>query len=318
MKLARRSDAEARRGSRRGAPVRLRQAMVMLILSCVALVCASFAQAPPATTRLVNAVVEQPRPFGYTVGDVVTQRVLLQLQDKDFEPAALPRAGRVGVWLERRTPKRETDSDGRRWLIVDYQLINAPQSLRTVTLPGWELKPRGDGPALAIGEWHLTVAPITPRWTNGQSGLVDLLPDRPAPSVDIEPIRRRIVLWSSALIATLIAWLGWLLWRNRRARAEQPFARAWRELHALDESAPAAWQALHRAFDRTAGGTLQMGTLPLLFDRAPHLEPLRPQIEQFYAQSAALFFGATPPTAATLSLRTFCRALRRLEKRHER
>ena len=40
----------------------------------------------PAAT----AVVEQPRPFGYVVGDVVTQRVLLEIGGQGFAPAALP------------------------------------------------------------------------------------------------------------------------------------------------------------------------------------------------------------------------------------
>ena len=56
-----------------------------------------------------NAIVEQPRPFGYVVGDVLTQRILLQVEGHGFEPAALPRAERVGVWLERRTPQNRID-----------------------------------------------------------------------------------------------------------------------------------------------------------------------------------------------------------------
>jgi hypothetical protein len=39
-----------------------------------------------------NATVEQPRPFGYVVGDLLAQRVLLELNGRPFEPAALPPA----------------------------------------------------------------------------------------------------------------------------------------------------------------------------------------------------------------------------------
>ncbi len=42
--------------------------------------------APPAP----NAIVQQPRPFGYVVGDMLTQSVLLQVEGRGFEPAALP------------------------------------------------------------------------------------------------------------------------------------------------------------------------------------------------------------------------------------
>ena len=38
--------------------------------------------APPAP----NAIVQQPRPFGYVVGDMLTQSVLLQVEGRGFEP----------------------------------------------------------------------------------------------------------------------------------------------------------------------------------------------------------------------------------------
>jgi mxaA protein len=121
----------------------------------------------------------------------------------------------------------------------------------------------------------------------------------------------------SALAATLALWLSWVLWRSWRASATQPFASALREMRTLDERAPEAWQALHRAFDRTAGRVVQMSTLAGLFERAPHLAPVREQIERFFLQSNARFFGPGLPTDA-LPVRELCVRLRRLEKAHER
>ena len=57
------------------------------------------------------------------------------------------------------------------------------------------------------------------------------------------------------------------------------------------------------------------GTLAALFEHAPHLRALQPQIERFYAQSAALFFGGGLPADA-LSPQALCRQLHRLERRH--
>jgi mxaA protein len=275
---------------------------------------------PPAggnATPGPHAIVQQPRPFGYVVGDVLTQRVLLQVEERGFEPAALPEAGRLGVWLERRTPRIESSPDGRRWLAVDYQVINAPQALTTVSLPAWELRSRSGATALKIGAWPISVSALTPPQVFAQGGLEELRPDRPAPIVATQAHRRQIVLWSSALAATLAAWLSWFLWRNWRSRSTQPFARALREIRRLDDSAPEAWLALHRAFDRTAGRAMQTATLAALFQQAPHLAPLRPGIEQFFDQSAERFFGAGPP-ANPLSVRKLCSELRRVEKRHER
>jgi mxaA protein len=249
---------------------------------------------------LTAAVVEQPRAFGYVVGDVVTQRVLL-----DFELDELPRNERLTVWFERRQSRIETDAQGRRWLAVSYQIVNAPQSLTTITLPAWELDSR-----LRIPAWPLSVAPLTPRDA-------ELRPDRAAPTIATEPLARQMLLWAGASFVTLASWLAWWLHRNRRASANLPFARALRELRALDESEPRAWQALHRAFDATAGRVVQRETLAALFLRAPYLAARREDIERFFAQSGERFFG-NQSRSNLVSVRTLCLSLRQLEKRNER
>ena len=258
-----------------------------------------------------TAVVEQPRPFGYVVGDVVTQRVLLEIGGHEFAPAALPKAERVNVWLERRPARIESLPDGHRWLVLDYQVINAPQSLTTANLPAFELQGAPDGATLGIAAWQISVNALT------SGGSVELRPDRPAPAIATAPIRRQIAIWSSAFLVVVAAWVGWLAWRNWRAAAARPFAHALREMRHLDGTAPEAWRALHRAFDQTAGRVVQTATLPALFERVPQLQPLRPEIEQFFAQSSKLFFGGGLPADRT-SARALCAQLRRIEKRIER
>jgi mxaA protein len=263
-----------------------------------------------------NAVVEQPRPFGYVVGDVLRQRVLLQLDGHAFEPATLPGAERISAWLERRPLRVEATSDGRRWLNVDYQVINAPQAMTLVRIPSWELKAKSGADQLTIGEWPVSVSALTPRSAYAKGALEELRRDRPAPTVATDPIRRQIAIWSSALVVTVALWLGLVLWRNWRAAAARPFARALREIRRIDERAPEAWQVLHRAFDRTAGRVTQTATLQTLFQRAPQLTPLRPKIEQFFEQSNERFFGRGLPDGA-LSVRKLCAELRRIEKSHD-
>jgi len=278
------------------------------------------AEPPPASAEApAAAIVEQPRAFGHVIGDVVTQRVLLQHEGGAFEPAALPKAGRVGPWLERRAPRVERAGDGRRWLVVDYQVINAPQSgLRTIVLPAWQLAPRGAaGAGLAVGRSHLSVAPLTARWAFGEDGLEDVQPDRDAPRIDVAPMRRALVFWSALAAIVLVAWGAWRLWRQWRAARAQPFARAWRELRALDDDAAPAWQSLHRAFDGAAGEVVHPATLQALFERAPHLAAMRADIERFYAESRARFHAAGEAAPGGVSPRALCAALRRLEARHE-
>ena len=258
-----------------------------------------------------TAVVEQPRPFGYVVGDVMTQRVLLEIGGHELAPAELPKAERVNVWLERRPARIESLPDGHRWLALDYQVINAPRSLTTVNLPAFELQGAPNGATLRIAAWPISVNALT------SGGSIELRPDRPAPAIATAPIRRQIAIWSSAFLLVLAAWLGWLAWRNWRAAAARPFAHALYEMRHLDGTAPEAWRALHRAFDQTTGRVVQTATLPALFERVPELQSQRPEIEAFFAQSRALFFGGGLP-ADRISARVLCAQLRRIEKRIER
>jgi mxaA protein len=263
-----------------------------------------------ATSRsATSAVVDQPRGTGYFVGDLLTQRVLLERNGQPVSPQTLPTPGRVSAWFERRSASLETDASSHHWLVVKYQILNAPSKLVTVTLPAWTLalKPAThtagpddlpEHPALRIPADPINVAPLSLPGSPVQVGTADLRPDHLPPLISTVPITRAIALSSAALVLTLIAWLGWIIWRNRRAVATQPFARALREMRALDDREPRAWQALHRAFDRTAGGVIQSATLPTLFERAPQLTPLRTPIEHFFAHSSQLFF-ASPLRATT-------------------
>jgi mxaA protein len=289
---------------------------VMALASCSLHAAATTA---PAST----AIVQQPRPFGYVLGDTLTQRILLQSGSHNFDPAALPPAERAGLWFARRSSRIELVDGGHRWLVIDYQLINAPQTLMTVNLPSVTLNSKTGNDVLAVSEWPISIAPLTPRAAFAKGGLQELRPDHPAPTLPTRALRQQLEIWSGAFALTVVIWLAWWLVRSLRATANQPFARALRAIRRSGDDNEAAWLALHRAFDTTAGRALQVSTLPALFKQAPHFEPLRAAIEQFYVESGLRFFGAgaslpanTRP--ATWPLRTLCGTLRRIEKQHER
>jgi mxaA protein len=104
---------------RRGAAVRLCRAGLAAWAACAALLAGAQSAATGTAARTPHAaVVIQPRPFGYVIGDLLTQRVLLENSGASFEPARLPKAERIDVWLERRGAHIESGADGRRWLIV--------------------------------------------------------------------------------------------------------------------------------------------------------------------------------------------------------
>lgn len=276
------------------------------LLALALLACAG-AAAQPAPG---HAVVQQPRPFGYTIGDLLTQRVLLARGGRAFEPAALPEPGRANAWLERRPARIEAAADGQRWLVVEYQLVNAPVALASVPVPAWELAGPAGTPALRVPATAVSVGPLSAR---GEA--LPLRPDQPPPAVATAPMRRQLWLWLAALAATAAAWLAWAAWMTWRDRRTLPFAVALRQLRALAPEDAEAHVVLHRAFDRTAGAVLHAGALAPLFERAPWLQPLAPQVARFYGESAGLFFGRGLPADALPPL-ALCRQLRRLERRH--
>ena len=265
-----------------------------------------------AASAPAAAQVELSRPFGHVVGDIVTQRVLLAA-DRPPAPESLPGPQRLSTWIERRPARVERAADGRSWLVVDYQVVNAPLSLTTVRIPAWRLAGDVARPELLVPAWAIDVSPITVRAAPGSSGW-QLRPDRPAPTIATGPLRLRLLLAAAALAACLAAWAAWLAWRHWRDATTLPFASALRALARDRDGDAPAWRTLHAAFDRTAGEVLRASTLPRLFERAPQFEPLRGRIERFYARSSARFFGDGRETGAESPL-ALCRDLRRIERR---
>jgi len=275
-----------------------------------------------STVGAAPAEVEQPRAFGHVLGDVLTQRILLQSGSRNADTATMPSTGRIGIWFERRTPRVETDANGRRWMVIEYQITNAPQTLITVALPALTLMLTSpSGTVLQVPEWPVSVGPLTPQTAFTTGDLQALRPDRQAMVAATAPLRRQM-MWALGLFAlTLLAWLGWWHWRNRREAARLPFARAlagMQRSNTADANQNAhAWLSLHRALNETAEQVVHAGSLPDLFEKAPHLKPLRPQLERFYQQSGERFF-ASGSFDAGFPLLDLCRDLYRAERRRQR
>jgi mxaA protein len=259
--------------------------------------------------------VQQPRSFGHVLGDVLTQRVLLSAAAREAEPTRLPASDRVGLYLERRVPRVEQDSLGRRWLVIEYQVINAPRALTALTLPALTIAT--DAGPLNVGAFPISVGPLTPPATFNQGDLQPLRPDRPVEPLPTAGIERQLKMALAALAAVLALWTGWWAWRNAREAQRMPFARAWRQLRRLDPTSAEAWLALHHALNATAGRAVHGRTLPRLLADAPHLQPLGPRLEAFFRHSEQRFFATTVgATPAGFALRELGLALRDAERRH--
>ena len=271
---------------------------------------------PPAPTP---ALVQQPRAYGYTVGDLLQQRIALGTVAAPFVPAELPRIGRIGSSLWRRRSTLQVDAGGQHWLQIEYQLINTPQSLTLWYLPKLLLKAADGSRSITVANAPFSVSPFTPPQPFDDTALPVLQPDAPATLASMAPIARRIRAATTVLLLVLATWAAMLLWRYVRRGRHLPFACAVRDMRALRKMPtvdPLALQRrLHHALNASAGEVVRPASIARLMHQAPHLASERSALEAFVRMSHAAFFGGQAP-ADPASIAALAQRLRRLEQRH--
>lgn len=261
--------------------------------------------ATPLAWAAVEVETEPARQFGYTIGDIVQQRLHLKpAPGQMLIETSLPKEGRAGAWLQRRKIAATRVADGWR-IELTYQFINAPAESRTVALPALRLQLR-EGERIVeetIAESPLTLAPLTPKLVLARAGLEEMRPDTPPQLIDVTPRLRRLALYSAAAGLIGLLWVSWYFGFTLRGRRARPFAHAERELRSLlaGDGSPSAMREamrrLHRAFDTTAGTTVFADALDEFFARRPALAPARDAVAHFFAASRNEFFSQSGSAA---------------------
>jgi len=295
-----------------------------LRLECAALAALLALSISSAAPPGVVVDVRNPRPFGYTVGDVLERVVTVDVAaGYALVFASLPRAGRLDALLEARAPavERRPRFDGARYTIrFAYQLVGSPETVATLLLPPVTLVFEGGGAReeAYIADWPVTAAPLAPVHVLARAGL-DVMRSDIAPaaiSARGPALRLAAYAFAAALILLHLAYRRYgLALPGRRG----PFARAYRELraYAARDDAPAyraMLQQLHRAFDETAGRSLFAGELDAFFAARPAFAGARREIERFFAASRAEFFGDARGHAVRIDPLALCRECRRRER----
>lgn len=283
-------------------------------------VLAGSAAAAPAT---LSASSDTPRAFGYTVGDVVSRRITLQVPaGLRLDEDSLPRAGARGRALElQRVLLRRSLGGVPESLQLDYQVFLAPREVRVLELPPVELHFNGAAQpqSLRVDAWPVTVGPLAPVEPSTREGLGEMRPDRTPPLLDTTATRVRLLLESGAVLL-LLAYLAQvylvLPWSAQRRR---PFGRAWlglRGLPAQPDAAQrrAAFERMHAALNETAGEVLFEPGLARFVATRPRFAPLHDELARFFAASRAEFFASGGDTADVHWLIAFCRRCRDLER----
>jgi mxaA protein len=296
------------------------RAAVLAVAVLPILVLVGAATAAPGT---LSASSDEPRAFGYSVGDVVSRRIALRVPDGlKLDPDSLPRAGARGRALElQRVVLHKSLAGVPDALQLDYQVFFAPGEVRVLEMPPLVL--RFDGSprpqTLRIDAWPVTVAPLAPIEPSVRVGLGELRPDREPPRMDTSAARTRLTVEAGVMLLLLgyLAQVYLLLpWSASRRR---PFGRAWKALRVLPSEADptqrrAAFERVHAALNETAGEVLFEPGLNRFIALRPRFAPLRDDLARFFADSRLEFFGGGHHAVDSRWLVAFCRRCRNVER----
>jgi len=227
---------------------------------------------------------------------------------------------RSGAWLERQSTQLQTaENTDHQWLIVQYQIINAPEQIINAELPSLEFfvtktnaTKRADVSLAKTLPWPFTLGPIiaTDTLSTRQQ------PNRVVAAPPTTPIEQRLKKFAVTLALILLTWLAWWVWRERTDTVRLPFARARYRLKKAGngpDTDRTGYLILHDAINECAGYTVQSTLLDQLVSAKPWLAPHRNSLQAFFTASSDRFFAGGDES---FDVRDLCRQLYRAEKRY--
>ncbi len=274
---------------------------VFRVVVAVGLVAGGIAK---AHTPLLS--VDEPRAFGYFLGDVIRREVVLRVgADQELDVAALPRPGPLNYWLELSkvdfTEDDEGDDKVYRLSLV-YQTFYAPLDPRLLAIPGFTLKIKGGegtGEVSVPGFGFLT-SPIRQLFAASSQSTgsnIELRPDAPPARLATGRERTALLLAGMLAVASLVALAWHNAWWPFRGRPARPFTDAARFIRTNTSRLEGAsgyrvaLLKLHRAFDVAAGRRVLADDVSDFIAQHPEFAPYAADVERLYASSRQAFFA---------------------------
>lgn len=287
---------------------------MVLLVSC--LFCFSELIIADTNETFQAQVVVPSRAFGYTLGDQLEQTILLARGDKVLSLAELPIEQREGRWLTRTHASLIANG---RMLSIRYQLINAPLNVRVIELPELVLQ-TNENIDITVPAWPFSIAPLIPGSAEEQMKVPAMQPDWQPPELSVDTFMRNLKVLAAALAIALLSWLLWWLWRNWREAHTLPFAQAYQSLRHAKSGEPLhknadSWLCLHNAFNRSAGRSVDSGSIAALLSNVPWLKPHEAEIKTFFELSSARFFSPEN-SVQNIDLGKLSKRLYKAEKKH--
>jgi mxaA protein len=260
--------------------------------------------------------VEEPRSFGYFLGDVLQRDIIVRIPSGDsLDPASVPLAGPVNYWLElsRVDVASEDVDDGTEYRVsLRYQTFYAPLDPRYLAIPGFTLKVTRAGGGtedVSVPEFDFLTSPIRQLFADqSQSSQTntELQPDVPASRLPTGDLRTALLASGVVFLLTGLALAWHNAWWPFRTRPARPFTEAARYLnsHATSLADAAGYRLallkLHRAFDLAAGRRVLADDVEAFLRDHPEFGPHRADVEQMFASSRQAFFANDVEQARSL------------------
>ncbi len=277
--------------------------------------------------------VDPERDAGFVVGDILNRKVTLTIK-KPYQliKESLPIVGYEhrykgqvsGIELVKIDVESSESSDNETYqLDLNYQVFKTDRVTKPAALRAEIFKFRNtknkDIVQYRLPSFNFRISPLS---VIGQIKLdQELYPFTPPLTID----NSKVILYLKVLATILsLALLGLLYIFGTHAwlpRMGAPFARAYRDIKKLPETAEGIKQAIskvHSSLNKTAGNTLFINTLETFIDERPAFEPAKKEIEAFFGLSHQIFFEDTSHTINNINQKSwllqFCRLMRDCER----
>jgi mxaA protein len=259
---------------------------------------------PVQNPHVVMHVVNPERDLGYTVGDILSRTVTLEVKKPYLlQETSLPivgyekkiKAQAIGIDLREITKEVATTPDKTTYVLhLAYQVFTNNVVAKKAALPAEKVKFIGAGNTveIRIPSWSFRISPIA------VYGAVivekDMSPFRGPLQIDPAPEQRRLKVLLAVFGISLLGLLyihGSNFWLPRMGR---PFARAYRNLRKLpanDDGIRQALEYIHQAFNATNGVSVFNSNLESFLIDKPQFVAIRREIERFFNLSASVFFA---------------------------
>lgn len=252
------------------------------------------------------SIVEPNRDSGYTVGDLLTRVVSLEIK-KPYKllDTSLPIVGYekrykgqvIGIELRDIKKQEKENSDSTIYTIhLTYQVFTRNVVAKPAALPSEFVKIQGEKDIyeFRIPSWNFRISPIA---VFGEVKLeTDMSPFRGPVLKQYD--QEKIVL-RTALVILALAALGLLYILGAHAwlpRMGGPFARAYRDLRKLrklppsDETLKLGLTRVHQAFNHSLGNSVFSDSVDQFLHQKPVFAAIRQDINQFFDLSRRVFF----------------------------